>query len=211
MREVTGDQPLLAWPLRLLREVSRSMLRGELYYNPPASGREHYLYDESTIAALVKETRSLSERIESANDELHARQRKNFQRFFKSIGKPEYHTTIPTFLDLEWAPSDWRVDHARATWSAIGLPGDAPMELLDKNEVWKIFLEAEGAAVFERTVAVEMPARVGRLDLLQLIYLPLAKRRMIVSADKSLLRVAGAILHGRYKDARAVHIADLTR
>jgi hypothetical protein len=211
VREISGSEPMLAWPLRLLREVSRSMLRGETHYTPPASGREHYLYNEAAIDALVTETRNFSERIESAYNELHARHRKHFQAFYKSIGKPEYHSSIPTLLDQEWSASDWRVDHARATWGAIGLPGDAPMDLVDRNEVWQIFLEAEGAAVYERTIASEMPARVGRLDLLQLVYLPFAKKRMIVSADKPLLRAAGAILHGRYSNARAVNVKDLVR
>jgi IS4 transposase len=72
-------------------------------------------------------------------------------------------------------------------------------------------LEAYGAAVYERSVAHTMPKRAHLADLLQLVYLAGAKRRMIVTDDRSMLRVAHEVLGGRYNNAWAIHIADLLR
>ena len=83
------------------------------------------------------------------------------------------------------------------------------MIVLEQNEAWRLLLDAEGVAVYERAIATVQPKFVQRLDLLQLIYLAGESKRMIVTSDKGLLRAGNAILPGRYPGARAVHLDDL--
>ena len=83
------------------------------------------------------------------------------------------------------------------------------MAALERNESWRLLLDAEGVGVYERAIAHKQPKFVHRLDLIQLVYLGLAPRRMIVTADRPLLRAANEILTLRYPNARAIHISDL--
>ena len=109
----------------------------------------------------------------------------------------------------EWVGSDLRRDYAAVTWSALKLPGDAPVEALERNEAWRLLLDAEGIALYERAVARKQPKRVQRMDLLQLIYLAGARRRILATSDAGLLRAGAAILPGRYLNARVVSAADI--
>ena len=94
-------------------------------------------------------------------------------------------------------------------WEAFKLPGPPPLEVLERNEPWRLMLDAEGVAFYEQVVAHEQPPRVQRLDLIQLPYLGIVRKRVLATADRGLLRAANAVLAGRYDNARAVDIREL--
>jgi len=121
----------------------------------------------------------------------------------------DQYESATEFLVQEWVGSDLRRDYAAVTWSALKLPGDAPVEALERNEAWRLLLDAEGIALYERAVARKQPKRVQRMDLLQLIYLAGARRRILATSDAGLLRAGAAILPGRYLNARVVSAADI--
>jgi hypothetical protein len=101
-------------------------------------------------------------------------------------------------------------DHfAGLIWKALRLPGDPPLKQLLENETWKLLIDAEGLAVYERAVIKEQPKRVHRMDLLQLVYLGGSHSRVLATADEPFLRAATQILRGRYPNVRVLHIRDL--
>jgi len=83
------------------------------------------------------------------------------------------------------------------------------MHLLNVNEAWRLLLDIEGLAVYERTVARKQPKRVHRFDLIQLIYLAGGTERIMVTAEKPLIRAGNLILGTRYSNARMVHISEI--
>jgi hypothetical protein len=210
LREVIGEQPILMWPFALLKNVGQAILRGEPHVIIGDSGKEWYLDDEEAVAALRPEVKEFKDRLEQEFDRLHARNRKSIQKKMRERGiETTFFESTAHFLDTYWQQSDSRLDYANATWTAFGLPGDAPVDALNLSESWRLLLDAEGVAVYERAIARVQPKFVHRLDLIQLTYLALAPRRMIATADGPLLRAGNAILSGRYSNARAIHIRDL--
>ncbi len=209
LREVIGAQPILMWPFALLKKIGQAIQRGEPHVTIGESGKEWYLDDEEAVAALQAEVKEFQDRLEREFDRLHARNRKSIQSKMRKRGIGTAFESTAHFLDAYWQQSNSRQDYASATWTAFGLPGDAPIDALNLNESWRLLLDAEGVAVYERAITRVQPKFVHRLDLIQLTYLGLAPRRMIATADGPLLRTGNAILSGRYPNARAIHIKDL--
>jgi hypothetical protein len=211
LRAIKGAQPILMWPFALLKKIGEAIVRGEPDVTIGESGKEWYLDDEEAVAALQLEVKEFKDGLEREFNGLHARNRKTLQRKMREREIGSTFESTAEFLEIYWQQSDTRRDYANATWTAFGLPGDAPMDALNLNEIWRLLLDAEGVAVYERAITRVQPKFVHRLDLIQLTYLGLAPRRIIATADGPLLRTANAILSGRYPNARAVHIKDLVR
>jgi hypothetical protein len=209
LREVIGNQSILTWPFDLLKRIGHAMLQGEPIVTIGNSGKEWYLDDEEAVAALRTEVKEFQDRLEHEFDRLHERNRQTIQRNIRVRGIEANFESTGHFLDFYWQQSDSRRHYAGATWKALGLPGEPPMDALNANESWRLFLDAEGVAVYERAIARVQPKFVHRLDLIQLTYLGLAERRLIATGDRPFLRAANEILAGRYSTARAIHIDDL--
>ena len=158
---------------------------------------------------MREEALSFQRGIETTFAKFHADKRVQLQRKMRERGLKENFESTRDFLEREWFPGETRRMFAEVTWTGLGLPGDAPMEALEKDEAWRLLLDVEGVAAYERAVAMTQPKVVQRLDLIQLIYLAGENRRMIATADEGLLRVANLVLIGRYPNARAVNIGDL--
>jgi hypothetical protein len=209
IRDVIGAQPVLAWPFRMLKEIGQAIARGEAVVTIGESGKEWYLDDDDAVSALQAEVKEFQERLEREFDRLHERNRKTIRSKMRNSGMEAAFESTAEFLDSYWQQSDTRRDYANVTWTSFGLPGEAPMDALNLNESWRLLLDAEGVAVYERAITKTQPKFVHRLDLIQLTYLGLAQRRMIATADAPLLRAANEILLSRYPNARAIHIKDL--
>lgn len=209
LREVTGSEHLLSWPFQLLRQIGDAILAGEPRFAAPPSGKEWYLDDPDALKALREDALKFQRTIEEKFSHLHDRARQRLQRRAKSSGTKNDFASTCDFLTREWSVGETRGIFASLTWEALGLPGDAPLDSLYGTEAWKLFLDVEGAALYERAVAIKQPKRVQRMDLIQLVYLAGASRRMIATADRSFLRAANEILKGRYPNARAIHIEEL--
>jgi hypothetical protein len=198
LREIIGEQPVLMWPFALLKKIGEAILRGEPHVAIGESGKEWYLDDEEAVAALQAEVMEFQDRLEREFAGLHARNRKSIQSKMRKRGMDTSFESTAHFLDAYWQQSESRRDYAAATWTAFGLPGDPPIDALNLNESWRLLLDAEGVAVYERAITRVQSKFVHRLDLIQLTYLGLASRRMIATADGPLLRTGNAILSGRY-------------
>jgi hypothetical protein len=68
-------------------------------------------------------------------------------------------------------------------WNHFGFTEDAPIEPLLRQDVWRLFFEGYGVAVFERVMEQKPPRPVQYNDIIQLIYLGGRGRRMLVSDD----------------------------
>ena len=210
MRELKGNQPLLLWPIALLKKISLAIVAGDPHLVIGASGKEWYLDDEAAIAQLVTEVQAFRLKLEYEYSVFHAKNRARFQRELKRLGLQADFESAADFLDSVWLRSPARQEYVDATWRGLQLPGAPPMNDINRNECWRLLLDGEGLAFYERVLVKVQPKRVHRADLLQLVYLGASPRRMIATADGPFLRAANTILTGRYGNARAVNISDLT-
>lgn len=83
------------------------------------------------------------------------------------------------------------------------------MPQLLQADTWRLALDVEGFAMFERAIITEQSPRVHRPDLIELVYLGLASPRLIVAADNAFIAGAKRILHHRHAGARALHVEEL--
>ena len=205
-----GDgNPLLPWPFTLLKAIGQAILEGRTRFSLGPSGKEWYLEDLAAARALSAEVLAFQQGIEETFSRFHVENRQKLRRRMKESGVREDFSSAREFIERVWTGSDTRRDFAEVTWRGLKLPGDAPVDILERNEAWRLLLDAEGVAIYERGVATAQPKKVQRLDLIQLVFLGGAPRRVVATADKGFLRAANCILEGRYPNARAVDISDL--
>ena len=209
LRAIAGHEALLSWPFTLLREIGAALSRGELSYRAPESGKEWYLDDPQALSAIRQEVLSFNATIEDTFTALYETNRQSLRAKLKARNAREDFEDARDFLERQWFDSDLRRHFAAVTWRSFGLPEPVPFDLLEANEAWRLLLDVEGLAVYERAVATETPTRVHRLDLIQLIYLSGSRRRILVTADRGLLRAGEAVLSRRYLNARVVHISTM--
>jgi hypothetical protein len=209
LRTIAAAETLLPWPFALLKSIGAALARGVLSYRAPPSGKEWYLDDPVALRELRDEVLAFNVSIEEAFNALHETNRRRLHIELKRRGAREDFADTRDFLERQWYGSDLRRIYAEVTWRAFGLPDPVPMDLLEANQAWRLLLDVEGVAVYERAVALEQPPRVHRRDLIQLVYLGGSSRRVLTTADNGLLRAGNAVLHRRYANARVVHIGEL--
>lgn len=209
LRTLVGNDGLLPWPFALLKGIGDCLARGELTYQAPVSGKEWYLDDLGALRDIREEVIAFHQSIEDAFTSLHKSNRKRIRAFLKARESRGDFEDAKDFLERQWFGSDLRRHFATVTWRSFGLPDPVPFDLLESNEAWRLLLDIEGLAVYERAVAWEEPSPVHRHDLLQLIYLAGNNRRILVTADKGLIRAGEAVLRGRYLNSRVAHISDM--
>jgi hypothetical protein len=209
LRAIAGEEALLPWPFTLLRDIGLALTRGEFTYHVPASGKEWYLDDPAALQEIREEIVAFNQNLEEAFTALHESTRRRLRAALKARKSRTAFEDARDFLERQWFESDLRRHFASVTWRSFGLPEPVPFELLEANEAWRLLLDVEGLAVYERAVAWEEPRRVHRRDLIQLIYLSGSRRRILVTADRGLLRAGEAVLRRRYLNARVAHISEM--
>lgn len=209
IRDVASGQPLLEWPFKLLQKIGEAIVDGKTGFRVEPSGKEWYLDDLNAAREIRAEVLEFNRGIEKTFSAYHESSRKKLKKQFREHRMKDEFGSAREFLQDYWVGSEMRKIFAEVTWTALNLPGVAPLEILEKNEAWRLLLDAEGVAIYERAITQNRPKTVHRLDLIQLVYLGASLRRMIVTADGGLLRAADAILTGRYPNARAVNLSDL--
>lgn len=209
IRRFAGRWPLLEWPFALLRRLGQAILDGSSRLTTEASGKEWYLEDAQARKDLRVKVREFNNRLEGSFVLLHENARPAAQRWLKARQIRREIDELPAFLDGEWPGLDLRDEFARATWTALGLPGDAPLPDLLKVPAWRLLLDAEGAAVYARAIVHRQPRSVQRKDLIQLVYLGATGIRILATADMPFLNLASQIVNGRYAGARVLHIGDM--
>lgn len=209
LRTLAAGEPFLPWPFALLQSIGRSLVQGDTSFRAERLTFEEYLDNPSSLVDLRAEVIAFNARIEAEFSAFHDRRRQQLQAELKRRGQKEAYGNARTFLEQIWDGSEGRQAFADLTWQTFALPGSPPMHLLNGNEAWRLLLDIEGLAVYERTVARKQPKRVHRFDLIQLIYLAgAARQRIMATAEKPLIR-AGNLVLTRYPNARVVHISDI--
>jgi hypothetical protein len=209
LRTIAAGEPFLPWPFTLLQSIGQSLVRGEATFRADRFTFEEYLSDPSALVKLTSEVASFNSKIEAEFSAFHDRQRQRLQAELKRRGEREGYGDARTFLERVWDGSEIRQAFADVTWRSFDLPGSPPMELLNVNEAWRLLLDIEGLAIYERTVARTQPKRVHRFDLIQLIYLAGAAQRILATGEAQLIRAGNLILARRYPNARVVHISEI--
>ncbi len=209
LRAISGSEALLPWPFTLLRDIGAALTRGEHVYRAPESGKEWYLEDPEALREIRQEVLAFNETIETTFTALHETNRERLREALKARNARPDFEDARDFLERQWFDSDLRRHFASVTWRSFGLPDPVPFALLEANEAWRLLLDVEGLAVYERAVATETPKRVHRRDLIQLVYLAGSQRRILVTADNGLLRAGEAVLSKRYLNARVAHISGM--
>lgn len=210
VRVLAEDRPLLAIPQELLKRVASAIARGEEEVTADATGWE-WIYleqDQLTEAHFAAAKRYLKSQEEQFT-QLHDGARKVLQNFLKAHDMRSAWAKASEFLDCQWTTVVHLGTYIERAWDALGLPGKANIPAVLENETWRLYLEGYGVAAYERAISQQTPRRAQHTDLLQLVYLADRPRRMLVSADHSLLRAARSVLVGRYPRVRVVHISKL--
>jgi len=209
LRTLAAGEPFLPWPFALRKSIGRSLVQGETFFRAERLTFEEYLDNPSLLVELRADVVAFNKKIEAEFSAFHDRRRQQLQAELKRRGEQEACGDVRTFLEQVWDGSEGRQAFADLTWQTLGLPGSPPMHLLNVNEAWRLLLDIEGLAVYERTVARKQPKRVHRFDLIQLIYLAGGTERIMVTAEKPLIRAGNLILGTRYSNARMVHISEI--
>ena len=207
---LTADRWVIPEPPRLLKRTGEAILAGEHGFVPDRSGLEWMLEDPERIdESHVREAQRILGVMESEWQTAHDLARATLQPMLRAKHGGDPWGSIAAFLEQQWTTVEQGDGILQSLWTLVGLPGPAPIEVLLGNEVWRLFYEAIGAVVYERTIPNKLPKPAHMADVFQLIYLAGAARRVLVTEDGGLLRVANQVLSGRYAGSRVMPPAEL--
>ena len=199
---LAAGKPLLPWPRELLQRATDAIRNGCHDFLGPIGGlrlRTDRITTKSCAAALA-----WSHTLEKTFSEYHDAARKSIQALIRTKPEEAPWDTAPTFLDAFWTTPSQRDTLLQSCWKSLGNAGQAPIDKMIAHPVWRMFLDLEGVAVFERVIVHEQPRPAHHWDLRQLLYLTLRPRRILVTDDKPLFRAATAVLDGRYTQAQVL-------
>lgn len=201
---------LLPLPKQLLQGATDAIRDGYDFFSGPIDLLR--LKDRTSLtpefcAAAQAWSNSLEERFNS----MHDAARPKVQALIKAKPEQAPWTIASTFLDQFWTTTSQQDTLLQGFWESFGHSGQAPIEKMIAHPVWRMFLDLEGVAVFERAIEHEQPKRVDCADLLQMLYLTLRPRRILVTAESPLFRAAKAVLDGRYSQAQVLTWKDFRR
>lgn len=202
IRNICEGRPFLPWPFDLIRRSGQAHASGEKYFCSEDSGHEQAVYENSIPQQDLDQAQKIMTSLEEDFTHMHDNARKKLNCFLRKHNALDHWNTAADFLDEQWTTESHLSHHIRGIWKKIKLPGNAPIMAILEDEIWRIFLEINGFAAFERAVQKKQPKRVHYADLLQLIYVANSSRRIVVSADGGFLRAARAILRHRYPNVR---------
>jgi len=202
IRNVSEGRPFLPWPFHLIRRSGQAHANGEKYFWSGDSDLEQNVYRSSITEQESDKAQRVMNSLEADFTKMHDNARKELNTFLRKHQNLDHWNTATAFLDQQWSTKSHLSYYIRGIWKKIKLPGRAPIKEILEDEVWRIFLEINGFAAFERAVQRKPPKRVHYPDLLQLIYVANNSRRIVVSSDGGFLRAALVILRHRYPNVR---------
>jgi hypothetical protein len=195
----------------LLRQSARALIEGHPSFTTAASGLDWLPREPERIsAAQVRRAGEILQQSQQAWEVAHRKGRQLIRhRLREQYGGRDPWGSVVAFLEQQWMQPmqlDSFIEHA---WRRLGLPGPAPIDALLADEGWRLYYEGIGATVYERCVPNQtmQPAHIA--DVLQLVYLAYAPKRVLLTNDSGLYRVAQAVLRGRYNNVRVMRPTDL--
>lgn len=209
MLEVAPDAPILPWPPRLLREIGRAILDGRAVHEHRGPSVHDAILSTESWEELSQRTREFNSAIETVFSEMHAQMRREAQSILKEDKRAFDEVGLREFLVEMWSKSDLRQHVASVIWETVGLEGEPPIAELEKVPTWALHLDAEEVSLFQRTLVLEQPKRVHRMDLLQISYLGARGNRVLATGDLPLLDAAQAVISGRVPGARCISVDSL--
>ncbi len=204
LRDLARPLPVLPFPTNLLRDLAFAVKDGKQSAQIDRTNIERLLHDPDGNASLLKATTDFRRSTEAHFASLHESTRPKVQQLIKNEGLRQEWSSAPDFLDRLWMAPPLLPEFSKMFWDYFGMPPNIPADRLLELPAWRMFLELEGIAVFERSVTLEQPPAAHKFDMLQAVYLAAAPRRILVSEDKGTLRVGRALLLGRYTDSRVM-------
>jgi hypothetical protein len=191
---------LLPFPQQLLQRVTDPIKDG--YYGSGVHAESLRLKDLTPqgCSEAEKWTNTLKKQFK----EMHDTARPKVQAFIRANPEQAPWDSAQAFLDQFWTTARQQDTLLQGFWQDFGHTGQAPIEKMIAHPLWRLFLDLEGVAVFERAIVLAQPPQVHLADLLQLLYLALSPRGILVTTDRSLFRAAAAVLHGRYPQAQVL-------
>ena len=189
---------LLSLPQQILRETGSALLAGAPHYVPERINPAVALDGDGHISVEFQDAaRQYADPWNASRTAHFAKYRTEIRRQVKQKGIRI--SDGADFLDRLWRHSDGLKDYAQIAWQELHI-GDYPgLETVWSIRAWRLFLEAEGHAVYERLILEKQaPQTAGFVDLSQLLYLAAGRQGILVTNDKGLLRAGKAILHRRY-------------
>ena len=207
VRELADGRPMLPLPTALLRDAGQAIANGARAIRLRPTGLE-WLLQESAV--VVDEARHLlRENLDSRQAEWDEAHREARRLISEQLGGKDPFGSVTAFLDRQWTLEARLGDTIRMFWDRMHLPGEAPVERVLRNETWRLYLEAFGATVYERAVHRQTLSIAHVVDVDQLVYLGGSPRRVLVTDDGALRRIASAVLLGRYTGARVMSSSEL--
>lgn len=204
MRAVMGTYPLLPWPFEMLKQAGENISAGSGHgFDYGETGYEWLLEEPEAVGDDWRFTHAALREAEVKTSERFAGQRARIQRWIRDHNARDQWSGARAFLDYWWE-GDMADTAARFYWRQLGLKGEPPVQALFDNEAWRLIIDAEGFAMYARCVVFEQTRKVGYMDLVQLPYLSIRKKRVLVTNDGPLYHAAKAILPQRYALADVV-------
>jgi hypothetical protein len=206
IREISGTTQLMPMPSSLLSQVGASIANGrDQGFELERSGLEWVVEHPERVEPrhIADAARILDANQEFWNDR-HRAGRSAMREMLKQRGTPDPWGSIPIFLDEQWMPRDQITHFLRLMWTAMKLAGEPPIDALLADGTWRLYFEGMGASIYERCIVSQTLKPVHVADLLHLPYLGGWTKRIFITEDAGLRRVAEAILTGRYRDIRVM-------
>lgn len=200
---------MLPFPVECLRRVGEMISRGEQTFEHEPSDFEWMLYESDRITEdhVAGAAKLLNEQ-QVEFDARHKRARRHVRDLLKSKQLGDPWGSSVKFLDEQWTTRSHLDTYIERYWSQLGLPGIAPIDSVLTSEAWRLSFEGLGATVYERAVASQLVQPAHASDVAQLVYLAGNPKRVLVTDDRGLRRVATDVLSGRYAGARVISVSD---
>jgi hypothetical protein len=209
LEALAHNRPVRPLPSEALALTGRMIVAGESIFRWPESRLEWMLYEPERITDvhIVGAANMLDQ--EQANfDSMHRAARKHVRQFLKAKGVKDPWGGVPEFLDAQWTTVSQLDSLVEKAWATLKLPGTPDIARVLENEAWRLYFEGFGATVYERAIHSQSLSPVHAADIRQLVYLAGARRRVLVTDDGGLVRVATHVLTRRYPGARVLRFRE---
>jgi hypothetical protein len=209
LRWLGQGRVILPWTFQFLIMTGRAILAGdESVTYRGGRGLERFLHPSAVTDAHSAAARKWMAALEERFTDMHEEASRKIRPQLRERGLVGHWQSARQFLDEYWNVHGMREHFAEIMWRTLKLPGAAPVAKMLETEAWRIALDVEGFAVFERAVSTKKRKKVHRPEMLELAYLATSDRRIIVADDRGFVEAATDLLRGRFLNARAMHVSE---